>query len=243
MYSTNTHHCYGNVAVPSGLRPGGVFSKDTAVVRTTFLIDGFNLYHSLRNAESDTGIHPMRWLDLRSLCNDYLYIIGQHTHEMAILETIHFFSATPTHYAKETQDRHSLYMRCLASTGIKMHLGRFKRKDLRCSICNGKLSRYEEKETDVAIATELFSICHTDAADTIVLVTGDTDLAPTVRVCKRLFPSKLICFAFPYKRYNAELAHIAIESFKISTQKYISNQFPDPLLLPDGSSVSKPANW
>jgi uncharacterized LabA/DUF88 family protein len=42
--------------------------------------------------------------------------------------------------------------------------------------------------------------------DTVVLVTGDTDLAPAVRTVKRLFPDKTITFIFPYKRKNKELS-------------------------------------
>ena len=35
--------------------------------RTVFLVDGFNVYHSLRDAEADLGGVSTRWLNLRSL--------------------------------------------------------------------------------------------------------------------------------------------------------------------------------
>ena len=34
----------------------------------TFVIDGFNLYHSIRDVERETGVN-CRWLDIRSLCS------------------------------------------------------------------------------------------------------------------------------------------------------------------------------
>lgn len=36
--------------------------------RMAFLIDGFNLYHSLVDARRAGVLKPTRWLDLRALC-------------------------------------------------------------------------------------------------------------------------------------------------------------------------------
>ena len=163
--------------------------------------------------------------------------------ERASLARIYCFSAPPIHRSKGKLRRHALYMRCLRATGIHVELARFKSKDVFCPTCNKYFVAHEEKETDVAIAAKLFEVCHVDEADTIVLMTGDTDLAPAVRTCKRLFPSKLIFFAFPYKRTNNELAAIAPESFSVKLRSCLHHQFPDPLVLPDGEEIRKPSEW
>lgn len=93
------------------------------------------------------------------------------------------------------------------------------------------------------MAVRLFEVCHSDEADTVILMTGDTDLAPVVRTCKRLFPEKLILFAFPYRRSNRELADLAPESFKTKLRSVLARQFPDPVKLPDGTEVRKPPSW
>jgi len=211
--------------------------------RTIFLVDGFNLYHSTVDAQRDAKGATTKWLDLRSLCESYLPIAGRLSGEKAFLERIYYFSAPPTHRPKSKQDRHSLYMKCLKSTGINVELGRFKPKDVFCPKCKSFFVAHEEKETDVAIATRLFESCQSDEAETIILMTGDTDLAPTVRTCKRLFPAKIIFFAFPYKRTNLELVSIATESFSIKLRSYLRHQFTNPLVLSDGTSISKPVNW
>ena len=36
--------------------------------RTTFLVDGFNLYHSLRTASEELGGASTKWLDLHVIC-------------------------------------------------------------------------------------------------------------------------------------------------------------------------------
>lgn len=44
--------------------------------RVCFVVDGFNLYHSLKQAERDGGGHA-RWLNIRALADAYLYTIGR----------------------------------------------------------------------------------------------------------------------------------------------------------------------
>ncbi|MHC4873892.1 MAG: NYN domain-containing protein [Planctomycetota bacterium] len=210
--------------------------------RVVFIVDGFNMYHSLIEAERDSSAGT-KWLDLKKLCSSFLPIAAQTGAERAELESIYYFSASPTHRKQDKVDRHSLYMRCLRSSGVTVQLGRFKRKSVYCNKCNKVFNAHEEKESDVAIAIKLFEVCHLDQCDTAILMTGDTDLSPAVVTCRRLFPSKLIYFAFPYRRTNAELAKIASESFSIKLKSYKRCQFDNPIVLPGGKEIKKPDTW
>ena len=134
-------------------------------------------------------------------------------------------------------------MKCLQETGVIPELGRFKPKDIDCPHCNKRIIRHEEKETDVAIAMKLSEILISNKCDTVVLVTGDTDLTPAIKTTKRLFPDKAIIFAFPYRRSNAELAQIAPGSFKIHKGSYVRHQFPSLVVLRNGTYVEKPNSW
>jgi len=134
-------------------------------------------------------------------------------------------------------------MRCLRTTGVNVELARFKPKSVFCPNCKKYFITHEEKETDVAIATRLFELCQSNVAETMILMSGDTDLAPAIRTCKRLYPAKYIFFAFPYKRTNNELVAIAPESFSIKLKSCCRNQFADPLILPDGRGINKPTSW
>ncbi|MFH0796288.1 MAG: NYN domain-containing protein [Candidatus Omnitrophota bacterium] len=108
------------------------------------------------------------------------------------------------------------YILCLKSTGIKTVVGRFKRKDIYCPRCDSMILKHEEKETDVAIAVKLLEVCFTNAADHVVILSGDTDLSPAIRICRERFPTKKAIFAFPYARKNKELAELAPGSFSIN---------------------------
>lgn len=218
--------------------------------RVTFLIDGFNLYHSTKTAGIRTG-SSTKWLDIRAMCASYLNAISRD----AYLHRVYYFSALATHL--EAIDpgkvqRHREFIECLEDTGVVVQLGKFKRKrdfscpscgNRNCGHCGGRLKRHEEKETDVAIATKMLELFFTNACDTLVIVTGDTDLAPAVQTAQRLFPAKDIRFALPYERHNKLLRQIAPASFRIGKDGYTKHQFPDPFVLKSGRQIHKPSSW
>lgn len=211
--------------------------------RVSFLVDGFNLYHSVRRASHDLRGASTKWFDLRALCSSYLYVIGGG----AQLESIHYFSALARHLEARNPDvtrRHRRFLDALHATGVRIELARFKRKDVRCPNCTHSFERYEEKETDVAIAVKLLEHFHTDTCDTAVLVSGDTDLAPAVRATQRLLPNKQIWFGFPSRRKNQERAKLVPKrSFELRKELYAKFQLPDPFVLPDGRLLDKPPKW
>lgn len=226
---------------PVGLRSSG-FSCFYDMDRATFIIDGFNLYHSVRIAQYDMGGTSTKWLDIRSLLSSYLHLLGKN----AVLDKIYYFSALAKHLEASKPDvtkRHRDYIRCLQATGIITELHRFKKKTVWCTSCNNELIKFEEKETDVAIAVKLLELLFKDACDTVVLVTGDTDIAPAVKTANIIFPYKRIVFAFPYKRKNKELSQLAPGSFEIKKEQYAKHQFPDPYTIPNGCTIIKPSQW
>ena len=226
----------------------------TFMNRTTFLIDGFNLYHSIVDLSRSQNLNA-KWLNIHSLCSSFLYLISKD----ATLAEIYYFSAFAYHLGdSDAIKRHQNYIECLKSTGIIPEMGRFKPKDIICPLrsqlvksnlenvkcpLRGKFTKHEEKETDIAIATRLFELLFNNKCDTVILLTGDTDLTPAVRVCKNLFPAKTIRFAFPYLRYSQELKKLLPASFTIHPKTYVQHLFLDPVYLPDGSKSYKPISW
>lgn len=212
--------------------------------RVTFLVDGFNLYHSLKSASEALGLHEAgtKWLNLSALCRSYLHLFGK----AAVLHEVHYFSALAKHLESTKPDvtsRHLAYITCLQDSGVSVELSRFKKKRFRCEHCGANLKRHEEKETDVALGSRLLELFFNDSCDRAVLVTGDTDIAPAVRTAKRLFPQKNVSFAFPYDRKNEELAQLVPTSFHISKDAYIRHQLPDPYITRSGATVIKPLRW
>lgn len=210
--------------------------------RISFLIDGFNLYHSIKDLERIHGLKA-KWLNLYSLCQSYIYLFGKD----AVLQDIFYFSAYPNHLTfikPDTIARHKDFVTCLEDLGINVILGRFKEKKVYCTNCKTIITKHEEKETDVAIAIKVLELFHNDSCDIQVIVSGDTDLSPAVRTSLGLFPKKQICFAFPFNRKMKELSKLStLPSFSISSASYRKHLLPDPYILKDGRSISKPISW
>jgi len=208
--------------------------------RVVFLIDGFNLYHSVLDIRYHHKGLLVKWLDICGLCNSLLHNIDI----TATLEKVYYFSA----YAYHLNDpgviqRHTDYIECLKSTGIEPILGRFKPKTINCPFCKRDFKKHEEKETDVAIASKLLEVLEDKQCETVVLVTGDTDIIPAIKTANSLFPHNLVLLAFPFGRKNKELQQIASRSFKIRLKSYVNNPFPNPVVLANGTEIYKPASW
>jgi hypothetical protein len=95
--------------------------------RVAFFIDGFNLYHSVKAAEKLLPDTQLKWLDIPSLCESYLYQIGNG----AKLLEVHYFTAYADHLHQKNPDkvkRHRIFVRALTASRVRAHLGHFRRK-------------------------------------------------------------------------------------------------------------------
>ena len=211
-------------------------------MRIGFLVDGFNLYHSLKDYQAFKKI-CVKWLDIRSLCNSYISEFGRG----AKITSIHYFSAHARHRIEIKKDpnvinRHQTYIRALKTTKINIELGIFKEKYSKCYRCYKCLKNFEEKETDVAIAAKMFELFHNEEVNYITLVTGDTDLIPAIKTCKSLY-KKDISVLFPYKRSNdAYKKHVA-KAIKIKGDRYEKHQFLPSITASSGKIIKKPKSW
>lgn len=212
--------------------------------RVSFLIDGFNLYHSLRELERLSRTR-VRWLDLKRLCEAYLQAVRSAMGERVELASVTYFSALASHLVLNNPDvvkRHQTYVAALESTGVQVVLSRFKEKTVICPVCGSRFKRHEEKETDVALGLKLIELLARRECDTAVLMTGDTDLVPAIHTAKRMYPGNLVGVAFPFMRHNAELKIAADYSFNIGQRDVQRAQLP--LQIPvDGTVLTKPAAW
>ena len=213
--------------------------------RVSFLVDGFNVYHSLSELHELTGA-SVKWLDVKSLCSAYLHAVRNGVGDKVDLAAIHYFSARPDFLIPTKPDtvaRYDLYMAVLRDSGVHVNLSQFKRKTTVCPECKKPFVRHEEKETDVAIAVKILDVLVRNECETVVLVTGDTDIIPAIRSANALLPRNKIGVAFPFMRHNNELERVANYAFKIQQKDLQKYQFPTTVTLAGGRLVSKPRTW
>jgi uncharacterized LabA/DUF88 family protein len=213
--------------------------------RVSFLIDGFNVYHSVKDALAAKQITHGKWLDYRALCAGLLRDVGNFEPNAQIAK-IRYFTAFASYLSNTQPDvvpRHKTFIAALEFLGIEVVLGNFKQKKPTCGNCKTKYVAHEEKETDVNIAIHLIKIFLEDECDTAVIISGDTDLIPALKMAKLLFPQKKVAIGFPFKRVNNHFTQIADFTFKIKAGRYEKDQLPDPVILSNGNRLVKPASW
>lgn len=199
--------------------------------RVIFFVDGFNLYHSIAG---ERQFRKYKWLDLKKLCSSFLSSREE-------LTKIFFFTA----YYPGSQERrlkHQTYLRALELYDVIPILGEFKRKDKYCDHCKKTYPGYEEKQTDVNIAIELFRQAVNDQYDTACILSGDSDLIPAIRAVRSTFPNKTVKVILPPNRQSESLKK-EVHSFMRMKEKHLANnQFPAVINFKD-VILKMPDDW
>ncbi len=118
-------------------------------------------------------------------------------------------------------------------------------KDMTCrATCKEKYKTYEEKQTDVEIAINLFEGGIDDTYDTAIIISADSDLIPAILAVKRKFPTKEMKILAPPHRGVIELNNISDALWRIKKKHLIQAQFPDEItLVGSNAKIVKPSEW
>jgi len=211
-------------------------------VRVVLYVDGFNLYHGLR----DTGLQRYYWLDIRALGQNLLKT--NQTLSLAKYFTAHISGPRPGDTSQRAREldakrkRQSDYLEALKTLpDFQMFYGHYLVKSVQCRQCRATWEKSEEKMTDVNIAVELILDAHDDRFDTALVVSGDSDQVPPVRAIRARFPHKRIVVAFPPGRHSVDLGRAAHGYFTIGRDVLSKSQFPDRVVKPGGYVLQRPA--
>lgn len=201
-------------------------------------IDGFNLYHGLR----DRYQNRYQWLDLVKLM--------QRLRPHDSIVAVRYFTAL-VRDDPSAQARQQAYLGALrAHRGDRLEIvhGRYQAKQQTCRACGASRTSYEEKETDVNIAVSLVADAATAAADLAVLVSADSDLCPAIRTARLVSagrPSHFgIIAVFPPRRFSHELRQLIPGAFTLSHQDIRNSLLPDTVTdVVTGRKFYRPQAW
>ena len=215
--------------------------------RVGFFVDGFNLYHSVTKVAQETSDESVKWLDLQGLARGILPLITP----TASFASIHYFTALPEHlYLTDPGrlQRHRTYLRALTAHGSlrpSIILGRIAQQQVQVRTASAEItgSIWREKGTDVALAMALLREASKGDMDKAVIVSGDADYLPAVKVFREMYPDIGLRFAFPRGRASKELLREAPNSFTLTSAAYLSHRLPERIRLPSGKFLHCPAEW
>jgi uncharacterized LabA/DUF88 family protein len=196
-----------------------------------FFIDGFNIYHAIANPE----YQKYKWLDFNKFASHFI-------NRSEKIEDIYYFTAL-TSWNKDKVKRHKNFIKAQESIGIKTVYGKFRKRGKKCRICQQTYKTFEEKQTDVNIAIYLFKLAIENRYDKAFIVSGDSDLIPSIRAIKESFPDKEIGVIIPIRGRAFELKSVCDFHIQMKEKHLKMNQFPDKIILPDNTCITRPETW
>lgn len=187
------------------------------MIRVAAFVDGFNLYHAV----DDLGKDHYKWLDIRKV------ILGFLDPKVHDLVAVYYFSAYAT-WLPDAHKRHEAFVKALEFSGVKPIMGNFKEKQRGCNACGSGWTAHEEKESDVNLALAVARGAYRNEYDEAFLITGDSDLAPAVRMVQADFPGKKFkIITPPGRRHSKELGALANKLVRIKEFHLERGLFPE----------------
>ena len=200
--------------------------------RIAFFIDGFNLFHALDN---NPLYHKYKWLDLTKLSNCFVTKKDK-------TENIYYFTALAT-WSQSKMKKHKKYIKVLELNNVNVIYGEFRKKDKFCPLCKRTYKTFEEKQTDVNIAIQLFELAIKDKYDTAIIVSGDSDLIPSIQAVKTTFPNKSIGIVIPIGRRAELLKQTCDFHIKMKVKHLRSSLFEKEIDIGNNKKLICPPDW
>lgn len=203
--------------------------------RTRVYIDGFNFYYRALKGG------PFKWLN-------YYVLVNNLTSDTNQIEVMNYYTALVSGVQDPDEPRRQrVYLNALQTIPcMRVHYGNFLSKiierPLACEMTRFvKVHDYEEKGSDVNLASHLvFDACR-DKFDVAVVLTKDTDLIEPIRIAREEL-GKVVGIICPDE--NLPVGLEAVASFKrLIRKKHLNNaQFPNRIEY-EGKIIRKPTEW
>lgn len=226
------------------------------VRRSSFFIDGFNLYHSIKDAGGDYArvrdFQKYKWLNLWAFCEKFITKSEQ-------INNVYYFTAY-ANWKPESASRHRAYVAANTVLGCTPIFGKFVEKPRYSLVpchqpcvasnnkkkCGKQFISHEEKQTDVNIAVHLLKCCVQGGCDAVYLISGDNDLIPALTTAHELCPSIDIRIVIPPTRhYKNIIAASKNNGFKYTriNETHLEKSLL-PLSVQDGDKIyTCPPQW
>ena len=190
---------------------------------TNVYIDGLNLYHG---AVKGTAY---RWLDLRRLAEDLL--------PSDTIQDVYYFTAKLGTVKGQgaRRQRQDVYLRAIdAFGGITTILGKHQPRG----------RSWEEKKTDVNIATTMIFDAFQGRCQHVVLISNDSDfVTPVQRIRDDLGLKVTVINPILNQSTHNELEDAASEVLDVEIKNLMVSQMPKKIRDNTGHLISKPHSW
>ena len=197
-------------------------------------IDGFNFYYGLKR---NLRWRRYYWLDIVKFFEMFMKP-GQE------LVSLKYFSAKPDNIDKALR-QNAFFQANKENPKFHLILGKYLRKSIRCYNCGNMIQTYEEKESDVRIATQIVDDANNHRCDIAIVVSADSDMIPAIELAIQT-GTKVFVYFPPFHHSNS-LSSIST-SRVINLERYESRFrqciLPDTVhLTSSGFDLVIPSKW
>lgn len=176
--------------------------------RAAVYIDGFNLYHPIR--EMAQG--HLKWCNLWRLSELLCQPRGLQVEKVVLCTAMQV-------HRPETLGRHRTFNNAQIACGVQVLEGHY--------IFNEEIGRHSEKQSDINVALSLIMDGVDNVYDWAFLISADSDQAATARVFKERFKDKKLAIVAPPNRSPPEKASSYADlAFSIATEQIESGLAP-----------------
>jgi len=211
--------------------------------RCTIYVDGFNWYFGIFQHRP-----AWKWLNVQS------FFEALRLDEDVV--AVKFFTALiePQKHVSPRRDRHKRYLKALGTLPkVKVILGKYQERTVTCQAreCMRRLEYQvpEEKKTDVNIAVNLLGDAFQGLTDSMVIVSGDSDLEPAVEWVHRNHPQIKITVYIPVlederqQRRNDNYHRMGVTCKPLPLADIPRHVFPATIRVNENETVTRPAEW
>lgn len=211
--------------------------------RCTIYVDGFNWYFGVFQHRP-----AWKWLNVQS------FFEALRVDEEVV--AVKFFTALvePQKHVSPRRDRHRRYLKALATLPkVSIILGKYQERTVTCGAreCPRRLeySVPEEKKTDVNIAVNLLEDAIRGLTDTMVVVSGDSDLEPAVEWVRRNHPQIKITVYIPvlederHQRRNDNYQRMGVACRPLPLADLPRHLLPPTVVVNAQETVTRPPEW
>ncbi len=219
------------------------------LMRTIIYVDGFNLYFRLLVNRPET-----KWLNIKALAEKLL-------NPANVVTGVKYYTARVSgRMDPSAPARQQIYLDALRTVPeISIHMGSFLLSEKFAGLVKPpefrprawlappwpdvvKVVKVEEKGSDVNLASHLLLDAFQGNFDVAAVLSNDSDLVEPIRIVTKVM-GKPVGLLSPVSNPTPELKNVASFIRRISVSDLASSQFPDALVLADGSALNKPTTW
>jgi NYN domain-containing protein len=200
--------------------------------KTIVYIDGFNLFHALK----EMHWKKYYWLDISAFSLNLL-------NGVQTLLAVKYFTSRVTSDPNE-QKRQNTYLEALETLkNVEIQYGKFTSDQWECFRCHRRYPIYHEKQTDVNLAVSLIGDAQEDYFDDAIIISADSDQARTMEYVRKTYPYKMVTIGFPPGRSSADLSPLPNKVLHLGSTHFSSTQLPEELPSKTGFVLKRPHSW